>query len=75
MSGYKESIEKEIEVVKKQMDLLYQEIKKPNSTTEFYKLYSEIHSKQVDIEAKKQRLENIGKSLIIPHPIPKNVTF
>jgi hypothetical protein len=75
MSAYPKAIESEIEHEKLRMKKLYEDLKIHQTLDEFFKIYSEIHSIQVSVYAKKQRLSNIGNSFITTQKIPKEVTF
>lgn len=73
MSDYTKQIEQEIEQEKKAISALYERIEK-EGTKNIIEIYSLIASHQQSIEAKKQRLENIGYSYLSnPYPLPNNV--
>ena len=73
MSDYTKQIQQEIEKEKKAIATLYEWIEK-EGTKNIIEIYSLISSHQQSIEAKKQRLDNIGYSYLSNvYKLPKNV--
>lgn len=73
MSDYTKQIHQEIEQKKKAISALYERIEQ-EGTKNIIEIYSLIASHQQSIEAKKQRLKNIGYSYLPnPYTLPNNV--
>lgn len=69
MSGYKRSIKVEIYIMKSKIEDLYNLLKTDTGKKSIEDIYSQIASLQQGIRAKKQRLNNVGKSFIQPEII------
>lgn len=73
MCGYSQQIENEIQVEQDAINELYSRLKS-EGMKDLENIYSQIAAKQQSIQAKRQRLENIGQTFYrSTYSVPKNV--